>query len=93
MNTLKSLRIIAATTFLGSIALAGAKDIKTENIRERAANENRALTRDEIKSTTSPSFPFYLAAGSFPTWFLVRQLDEKRQTKKKDNEEITDYQI
>ena len=89
---LGTLRNIFATTALGSLVLVGAKDIKTENIRDAAVKENRSLTKKEIDYTQNYSIPFYLAIGSIPSWFLVRQLDEKRQTKKKD-EGIIDYQI
>lgn len=82
MNILRALRTASAATVVGVIALACAKDIRTENIRETAVRENRKLTETEMKEVTSPSLPTYLAAGSVPAWLLLRALDEKREKKK-----------
>ena len=82
MNILRTLRTASAATVVGVIALACAKDIQTKNIREQAVKENRKLTEAEMKEITSPSLPFYLAAGSVPTWLLLRTLDERRERRK-----------
>lgn len=92
MRVLETLRIATATAALGSIVLVGAKDVKTENIRDAAVRENRRLTKEELEYTQNKSFPFYFAISSIPAWLLIRQLDERNQTKKK-NEGIIDYQI
>ena len=79
MGMLKTLRATAAATLLGSLGLAGASDINTKGIVTAATEENRSLTKSEMKQVTGPHASLYLAACSMPAWLALRCIDEKKK--------------
>lgn len=79
MNIIRGVRAISAGTVLGTLVWAGAKDLRDENIRQTAREENRVLTKEEIEKVKSPSLPFYLAISSIPIYVGARLLDEKKK--------------
>ncbi len=81
MNVIRGVRVVTASTVLGTLVWAGAKDLRDENIRQAAREENRVLTKEEIEKVKSPSLPFYLAIGSVPIYVGARLLDEKKKKK------------